>query len=194
MLLIQSSFLILGGDWEDDEDGDAGGVGTHPPLGGRLLARLLPRVQEQQELGHRWPVKDDGGQEGKAGARIQLTPGSFSSHPLHLLSQGGGWRSSVRHRRGHLHLALPPEEKRLSAGEAPGQELQLAPAEGGDLPWRPLHLPLCWHGTAWTLPGVWLKGDQLWTVRPRLLQVRDEAARGDGPWQPEGAVLLPDEV
>ena len=43
--------------WEDDgNDDDADGVGAQPALGYRLLARLLPRVQEQQELGHRWPV------------------------------------------------------------------------------------------------------------------------------------------
>merc|ERR1711971_1050461 len=97
----QSSFLILGGDWQDDgNDDDADGVGAQPALGDSLLARLLPRVQEQQELGHRWPVKDDVSEEGKAaaGAWIRLTPGcSFAPHPMHLLGQGGGWRSSVRH-------------------------------------------------------------------------------------------------
>ena len=74
--IVQSSFLILGGDWEEDEDNDGDGVDTQPPLGGRLLARLLPRLQEQQELGHCRPVKDNVSKKRKTGGRIQLTPGS----------------------------------------------------------------------------------------------------------------------
>ena len=80
--LTQSSFLILGGDWQDDEDNDC--AGTQPALGGRLLARLLPRLQEQQELGNRGQVKDDVGQEREAGAWIQLSPGFITSHSMQL--------------------------------------------------------------------------------------------------------------
>ena len=76
----------------EDNDDDADGVGAQPALGHSLIARLLPRVQEQQELGHRWPVKDDVSEEGKAAARawVQLTPCSFFSSQITYLR---GWLS-----------------------------------------------------------------------------------------------------